>query len=137
MNQNITYEQVWNFLQQIGSKLSLEELTVLESLFQLIFLDYTLKQKFGEAKIGYTLVKKEKSYQVEHKESVTLNQDLKDSVKKMLQSFYVARNHMDQNELYCIQYLLNMINECHMTLHLSNENGEYQLNLSSPQQKKK
>lgn len=131
MKQNITYEQVWNFLQLLGPRLSLEEISILESLFQLFLLDYTLTQKFGEAQVGYTLEKEEKSYQVEVRESVILREDLNDSVKSMLQSFYAARTHIDRNELYCIQYLLNMMNERHMTLHLTNENGKYQLNLSN------
>lgn len=126
----ITYDNIWYFLCVLGPYLNPEELTALNQLFQLMKEDYTPVQEFGDESFKYSFLKRANTYMAQEPTIFKLPNNIDESVKGMLQNFNEAQEHITVDELIFLYHLLYMINEYGMTVGLTKENEQYQLELS-------
>lgn len=127
--QEVTHEKVWEYLKNIASYLTLEEIETLTNLFYLMGKDYTPIQSFGDSKLEFIL-KREINPYINTTMPCYFTLDCEnDTINKMLISFDESKSHMDSNELYFIASILPMMDNNQMTIHLVEESGQFMLKL--------
>lgn len=125
--QQLVYDKMWEYLQKLLPYLEESQLDTLRRLFNFMQEDYTPIQKFGSAKIQYKLVKDEHPYVNANLKDYVVPDNLKDSVKRTLESFNQAKGHIEIEEIYLLMSMLSMIEEQNRLPFLEQENGEYLL----------